>query len=32
MAEVKMINVGALPNTPWQDRPADITTDSPVWR
>ena len=29
---VKMINVNALPNIPWQDRPADLKTESPVWR
>ena len=29
---VKMINVDALPNIPWQDRPANLKTESPVWR
>ena len=29
---VKMLNVNALPNIPWQDRPADLKTESPVWR
>ena len=32
MSKVKMINVDALPNIPWQDRPADLKTESPVWR
>ena len=32
MAEVRMINAGALPNIPWEDRPAGLKTESPVWR
>ena len=32
MDKVKMINVDALPNIPWQERPADLKTESPVWR
>ena len=32
MSKVKMIHVDALPNIPWQDRPADLKTESPVWR
>ena len=32
MSEVKIINAGSLPNIPWQDRPADLKTESPVWR
>ena len=32
MSKVRIINAGALPNIPWQDRPADLKTESPVWR
>ena len=32
MAEVKMINVGSLPNIPWQERPTELKTETPVWR
>ena len=32
MSKVKMINVDALPNIPWQERPADLKTETPVWR
>ena len=32
MSEIKMLNVPSLPNIPWQDRPADLKTESPVWR
>ena len=32
MSKVKLINVDSLPNIPWQDKPADLTTESPVWR
>ena len=32
MSQVKMINVDALPNIPWQERPADLKTETPVWR
>ena len=32
MPEVKMLNVSSLPNIPWQDRPADLKTETPVWR
>ena len=32
MSDVKLINVASLPNIPWQDRPADLKTESPVWR
>ena len=29
---VKMLNVPALPNIPWQEKPADYKLSSPVWR
>ena len=32
MCAVKMINVGSLPNIPWQERPEGLKTESPVWR
>ena len=32
MSEIKMLNVGSLPSIPWQDRPADLKTETPVWR
>ena len=32
MQKVKMINVDALPNIPWQERPGNLKTESPVWR
>ena len=32
MSEIKMLNAGSLPSIPWQDRPADLKTESPLWR
>ena len=32
MAEVKLIHAGSLPGIPWQERPANLKTESPVWR
>ena len=32
MADIKMLNVSSLPNIPWQERPAGLKTESPVWR
>ena len=32
MEKVRILNAGKLPNIPWQDRPADLKTESPVWR
>ena len=32
MSRIRMINVDSLPNIPWQERPADLKTESPVWR
>ena len=32
MSKARMINVNSLPNIPWQERPADLITESPVWR
>ena len=29
---VKLKNVNPLPNIPWQERPAGLKTESPVWR
>ena len=32
MAAIRLINADPLPNIPWQERPADLKTESPVWR
>ena len=32
MSQVKLVNAPSLPNIPWQDKPADQVTESPVWR
>ena len=32
MSEIHILNAGKLPNIPWQDRPTDLKTESPVWR
>ena len=32
MSKVKMLHAGSLPGIPWQDRPAGLTAETPVWR
>ena len=32
MSDIKLINAAPLPNIPWEDRPAGLAAESPVWR
>ena len=32
MNEIRMINAGALPNIPWQEKPAGLKNAAPLWR
>ena len=32
MSKISILNAGNLPNIPWQEKPEDLKTASPVWR